>query len=104
MVDPTTHAPVLHPPTAGRLRRRPSVPAAPDGPHVGGPWLGHCPPLRGRRPAFTGPARSRDVGRGINHLRSAAMELLERVAAGGLLEPGAPVLVLLSGGRDSVCL
>src|SRR3954452_13395946 len=44
MVDPTTHAPVLHPPTAGRLRRRPSVPAAPDGPHVGGPWLGHCPP------------------------------------------------------------
>src|SRR3954465_3001560 len=32
------------------------------------------------------------------------MELLERVAAGGLLEPGAPVVVLLSGGRDSVCL
>jgi tRNA(Ile)-lysidine synthase len=32
------------------------------------------------------------------------MELLERVAAGGLLEPGHPVVVLLSGGRDSVCL
>src|SRR3954452_693688 len=32
------------------------------------------------------------------------MELLERVAAGGLLEPGRPVVVLLSGGRDSVCL
>src|SRR5919199_1873417 len=32
MVDSTTHAPVLH------------RPAAPDGPHVGGPWLGHCPP------------------------------------------------------------
>jgi tRNA(Ile)-lysidine synthase len=31
-------------------------------------------------------------------------DLLERVAAGGLLEPGRPVLVLLSGGRDSVCL
>jgi tRNA(Ile)-lysidine synthase len=31
-------------------------------------------------------------------------DLLERVRAGGLLEPGRPVLVLLSGGRDSVCL
>jgi tRNA(Ile)-lysidine synthase len=32
------------------------------------------------------------------------MELLERVAATGLLERGRPVVVLLSGGRDSVCL
>lgn len=32
------------------------------------------------------------------------MDLLERVRATGLLAPGAPVLVLLSGGRDSVCL
>jgi tRNA(Ile)-lysidine synthase len=32
------------------------------------------------------------------------MELLERVAAGGLLEPGRPVAVLLSCVRDSVCL
>lgn len=31
-------------------------------------------------------------------------ELLARVAATGLLAPGAPVLVLLSGGRDSTCL
>src|SRR5215204_1931019 len=31
-------------------------------------------------------------------------DLLERVRAGGLLEPGRDVLVLLSGGRDSVCL
>lgn len=31
-------------------------------------------------------------------------DLLDRVRAGGLLTPGAPVLVLLSGGRDSVCL
>lgn len=31
-------------------------------------------------------------------------DLLPRVRAGGLLEPGRPVLVLLSGGRDSVCL
>jgi tRNA(Ile)-lysidine synthase len=31
-------------------------------------------------------------------------DLLERVAATGLLEPGARVLVLLSGGRDSTCL
>src|SRR5687768_297056 len=31
-------------------------------------------------------------------------DLLEHVAAGGLLEPGRRVLVLLSGGRDSVCL
>jgi tRNA(Ile)-lysidine synthase len=32
------------------------------------------------------------------------MELLEGVAATGLLPPGRPVVVLLSGGRDSVCL
>jgi tRNA(Ile)-lysidine synthase len=32
------------------------------------------------------------------------MELLERVAATGLLESGRPAVVLLSGGRDSVCL
>jgi tRNA(Ile)-lysidine synthase len=31
-------------------------------------------------------------------------DLVERVRAGGLLAPGRPVLVLLSGGRDSVCL
>ena len=31
-------------------------------------------------------------------------DLIERVRAGGLLAPGRPVLVLLSGGRDSVCL
>ena len=31
-------------------------------------------------------------------------DLLERVRSGGLLVPGRPVLVLLSGGRDSVCL
>jgi tRNA(Ile)-lysidine synthase len=30
--------------------------------------------------------------------------LLERVRAGGLVAPGAPVVVMLSGGRDSVCL
>ncbi len=32
------------------------------------------------------------------------MDLLERVRVTGLLAPGAPVVVLLSGGRDSVCL
>ena len=32
------------------------------------------------------------------------MSVEARVRAGGLLAPGAPVLVLLSGGRDSVCL
>jgi tRNA(Ile)-lysidine synthase len=32
------------------------------------------------------------------------MSLFERVRAGGLLADGRPVLVLLSGGRDSVCL
>jgi tRNA(Ile)-lysidine synthase len=31
-------------------------------------------------------------------------DLLDRVAATGLLRAGSPVLVLLSGGRDSVCL
>jgi tRNA(Ile)-lysidine synthase len=34
----------------------------------------------------------------------ASADLLEAVRAGGLLEPGRRVLVLLSGGRDSVCL
>ena len=33
-----------------------------------------------------------------------ADELLSRVRATGLLAPGADVVVLLSGGRDSVCL
>ena len=33
-----------------------------------------------------------------------ADELLERVRATGLLAPGTDVVVLLSGGRDSVCL
>jgi tRNA(Ile)-lysidine synthase len=32
------------------------------------------------------------------------MDLLERVAATGLLEADRPVVVMLSGGRDSVCL
>jgi tRNA(Ile)-lysidine synthase len=32
------------------------------------------------------------------------VDLLDRIAAGGLLERDAPVVVLLSGGRDSVCL
>jgi tRNA(Ile)-lysidine synthase len=32
------------------------------------------------------------------------MSVLERVRSGGLLEPGSPVVVLLSGGRDSICL
>src|SRR4051812_38206501 len=34
----------------------------------------------------------------------AQMDLLERVRATGLLPEGGPVVVLLSGGRDSVCL
>lgn len=33
-----------------------------------------------------------------------ADELLERVRAEGLIDPPAPLLVMLSGGRDSVCL
>jgi tRNA(Ile)-lysidine synthase len=33
-----------------------------------------------------------------------AAELLERVAAGGLIEPPAPLVAMLSGGRDSVCM
>ena len=32
------------------------------------------------------------------------MSVEARVRAGGLLREGEPVLVLLSGGRDSVCL
>lgn len=37
-------------------------------------------------------------------LDSTRMDLLERVGATGLLAPHDPVVVLLSGGRDSVCL
>lgn len=33
-----------------------------------------------------------------------ADRLLERVRAGGLIEPPAPLVVMLSGGRDSVCM
>jgi tRNA(Ile)-lysidine synthase len=36
--------------------------------------------------------------------RHCADAIEARVRAGGLLEPGRPVVVLLSGGRDSVCL
>ncbi|MBA3327477.1 MAG: tRNA(Ile)-lysidine synthetase, partial [Solirubrobacterales bacterium] len=35
---------------------------------------------------------------------TADADLLERVRATGLLPAGEPVVVLLSGGRDSVCL
>jgi tRNA(Ile)-lysidine synthase len=35
---------------------------------------------------------------------AAAEELLEQVAAGGLIEPPAPLVAMLSGGRDSVCM
>lgn len=35
---------------------------------------------------------------------STVTELRKRVREGGLLAPGRPVLVMLSGGRDSVCL
>jgi tRNA(Ile)-lysidine synthase len=44
------------------------------------------------------------AGLGDSLLDSIGMGLLERVAATGLLAPGEPVVVLLSGGRDSVCL
>jgi tRNA(Ile)-lysidine synthase len=37
-------------------------------------------------------------------LRGVSTEVEARVRAGGLLEPGRPVVVMLSGGRDSVCL
>src|SRR5215207_11005481 len=37
-------------------------------------------------------------------MAGAEADLLEPVRAGGLLAAGRPVLVLLSGGRDSVCL
>src|SRR5215204_827112 len=36
--------------------------------------------------------------------RTSRADLIERVRPGGLLASGRPVLVLLSGGRDSVCL
>jgi len=34
----------------------------------------------------------------------AADELLERIGAGGLIDPPAPLVAMLSGGRDSVCM
>jgi tRNA(Ile)-lysidine synthase len=35
---------------------------------------------------------------------AAAPDLLARVEAGGLIAPPAPLVVMLSGGRDSVCM
>lgn len=37
-------------------------------------------------------------------MRPLEQELLDRVRAGGLIDPPGPLLVLLSGGRDSVCM
>jgi tRNA(Ile)-lysidine synthase len=47
--------------------------------------------------AADGPPPARDSG-------GAADELLNAVRAGGLLSPERPVIVMLSGGRDSTCL
>jgi tRNA(Ile)-lysidine synthase len=40
----------------------------------------------------------------VSERQASELAILERVRAGGLLVAGRPVLVLLSGGRDSVCL
>ncbi|HEY5316933.1 MAG TPA: tRNA lysidine(34) synthetase TilS [Solirubrobacteraceae bacterium] len=40
----------------------------------------------------------------MKELPRSSLPILERVRAGGMLAEGRPVLVLLSGGRDSVCL
>src|SRR5919198_5798777 len=53
MIDSTTPASAWHPPTAGRLRRRPSVPAAPDRHPRRGPVALPLCPLHVRRPAST---------------------------------------------------
>src|ERR1700742_1816789 len=53
------------------------------------------PDGRARRLASPVGARQRTL---------AGMDVRDRVAATGLLEPGRPAIVLLSGGRDSVCL
>jgi tRNA(Ile)-lysidine synthase len=45
-----------------------------------------------------------DLGRGDSIDRDDSAMLLESVTADGLLAPGRPVVVLLSGGRDSTCL
>ncbi len=52
--------------------------------------------------AGTGPGGSE--GRTARGASARADELFERVRATGLLRPGAPVVVGLSGGRDSLCL
>ncbi len=41
---------------------------------------------------------------GADGARGIVLELLDAVRAGGLLETGRPVVVMLSGGRDSTCL
>jgi tRNA(Ile)-lysidine synthase len=48
--------------------------------------------------------RDRDRGPAAFPSGVAMTAVEERVRAGGLLAPGLPVVVLLSGGRDSVCL
>jgi tRNA(Ile)-lysidine synthase len=57
----------------------------------------HCPPAAG--------SSSEDPPLSFSdRLPVLAGDLIDRVTATGLLEPGRSVLVLLSGGRDSVCL
>jgi tRNA(Ile)-lysidine synthase len=58
----------------------------------------HCPPSGGT--AESDPAAFDLRGASVGLMA----DLLPRVRAGGLLPAGQPVLVLLSGGRDSVCL
>ena len=62
-----------------------------------------CPP---RTPPAEAAGRIARVRRGLSFEAPPflCMDLIQRVRAGGLLAPGRPVVVLLSGGRDSVCL
>ena len=70
---------------------------------------GHAPARGGRRPAPRVRAHRRGQAQGLQRVHGAVpgeagVSLEARVREEGLLQPGAPVLVLLSGGPDSVCL
>src|SRR5919205_282759 len=70
MIEFTTHALVLHPPTAGRLSRPPSVPAAPGAPPPRGSWGG--PPSPPPRPLHAPPLHASPDARRARLRRDAA--------------------------------
>src|SRR3954452_8375458 len=97
---------------SGRTRRSPPGPIVwrrhgrrhgERGRAPGRPLRRHAAPLGTRGHRAHGLRRGRGAAPGAAAMID-PMVVQERVRATGLLAPGSPVTVLLSGGRDSVCL